>query len=150
MPAPFFNRRSMNILASNFKQAEFCRNLWLITPEQDTTPEDLGRPEAWVHVSKSLKAGDRIEAVAADGTWFAEFLVRSVAGVQVKVSMLRVLRFDDTKAPVKEENDFDVKFAGAAKWRAIRKSDGAIMVEGLASRDEVKVWLAKNAQAALV
>lgn len=135
----------MQILSSNFKQAEFHRNVWSVTPEQGTTPEELAKSEAWVHVSKNLKAGDRIEAVAVDGSWFAEFFVRSVEGVNVKVFPLRVVHFD-AKAPAQkdEESEFTIKWAGASKWRGLRKSDGAVLIEGLASKEDVKAWLDKN------
>lgn len=139
----------MQILSSNLKLAEFGRNVWLVTPEAGVTPEELAKPEAWVHVSKNLKAGDRIEVVAADGTWFAELFVRSAVGVGVKLFTLRVVHFDGVaaKAPAqKDDEEFEIKFAGAAKWRGIRKSDGAVMVEGMASREAVKTWLVENVE----
>jgi len=135
------------ILSQQIKLAEFCRNIWHVTPEAGVTPEDLGESKTWVNIAKQLKAGDRIEAVAADGSWLAELFVRSAVGVDVKLFTLRVVHFDGVaaKAPAqKDDEEFEIKFAGAAKWRGIRRSDGAVLVEGLASREAVKAWLDKN------
>ena len=139
------------ILSQQIKPAEFCRNIWHVTPEAGVTPEDLGESKTWVNIAKQLSVSDRIEAVAVDGSWFAELFVRAVVGVDVKIVPLRVVQFE--KAPKalaqptplqKDEDEYEIKFAGAAKWRGTRKSDGAVMIEGLVSREAVKTWLAEN------
>lgn len=134
----------MKLLDNQMRQAEFDRNIYSLRPEHGTTLADVCTQEFWVHVAKRLKAGDRIEVMPVDGSWFAELYVRSANDKEVSVFVLRHVDFMAGEAPV-ESDLYEVKFAGRAKWRVLRRSDKEIMIDGLekAAADD---WVTQNTQ----
>jgi len=139
----------MKILQYAFKAAEFTRTIWQATPEVGATLADMLQPEYWAHVAKSIRPGDRIEVLAADGSWFAELFVRSSGLNEVRATVLREVQFDKAVPVALPQTEYEVKFAGAAKWRVIRRSDNASMVDGLQTRGDAEAWVAHRETAKL-
>lgn len=133
----------MNILQNRLRQAEFNRTVWAAQPEPGVTLDDMVKPEYWAHVSKSLKVGDRIEVVSADGAWFAELFVRSTSGVAANVAVLRQHIFSDAK-PMGVPADVVIKHRGDAGWSVIRKSDKQILFEKGATREDAESFARGN------
>lgn len=131
----------MKLLQNSLKQAEFTRTVWAATPEPGTTLADLQAAEYWAHVSKNFKPGDQIEIFPPGGEWFATLYVRSVAANAVQVFTLNHVVFGGAK---QVEEGFDIKHRGGAGWGVVRKSDRAVLVEKLETRQEAEAWLAKN------
>lgn len=134
----------MKLIPNQLKQAEFARNILYAKPEANVTFEEVQKPEFWAHVAKPVKAGDRIEVVAADGSWFAELYVRSSAAQSLNVAVMRYCDFSkksEVEEPAKTEPEYEVKFAGRAKWRVMRKSDNAVMIEGLDTKEQAEEWI---------
>lgn len=130
----------MKLLQNQFKQAEYCRVVYYVTPEHNTSLEEMLTPEYWAHVSKSLKPNDRVEVVAADGSWFAELYVRAAGANSATVVLLRKVEFSAVQKP--DASGYKAYFAGKAKWRVIRESDKAVMIENLATEEAAKDWIA--------
>lgn len=131
----------MKILGKNVKPAEYVRTVWAVKPEPGTTVEDLKQKEYWSHVAKTVSVGDRIEAVPEDNSWFAEFLIKAKTEVDVTVILLRYVSTEEKAAA--NDDEFTIMFAGGAKWRVLRNSDKAILIDKLDSRDEAAAWLNK-------
>lgn len=139
----------MKLTPHLLKEAEYRRTVFEIVLDPGTEFDDVLKPAFWAHVARRLKPRNRIEVHAADGSWYAELMVRSASHVSAFVSPVHHVTFDDMKAEADDLGDYLIKFRGAAKWSAIRNADKAVVVEGLASRAEVMAWLKKpQAQAA--
>lgn len=136
----------MKILQKDLQPAEFSRIVWAVRPEHGVTLEDLLKPEAWAHVAKSLKPGARIEVFPPDGSFYAELLVRSADANSADVFPLFRVDFSEAAEDAPASQEYELKFAGAAKWRVLRKIDGAVMVEGL-TKPEAEAWLTKRVEA---
>ena len=133
----------MKILQRQIQQAEFARTVWVVKPEPGVTLEQLLQPESWAHVAKSLKPGDLIDVLSADNEWYAELFVRSADSNEVKVAVLKHYTFGDAKAVV--DGEVEVKHRGEAKkWSVLRKSDRAVLVEGLETRGAAEDWVKAN------
>lgn len=131
----------MKLLQNNLKQAEFIRTIWSAKLEPGVTLTDIEAPEFWAHVAKNFKPGDRVEVSPVGNEWFAELYVRAVVDTGVRVFVLRHTVFDEAK-PVEE--GFEVKHRGGAGWSVLRKSDKAVLVEKLSTRQEAEEWVTQN------
>lgn len=131
-------------------EAQFGRKEYRVTLEQGTQYEDMFDPSFWAHVALKLKVDDLIQVKPADGSWWAELLVRSKGRVSVTVAELRKVDFADAKQSSGDEGQYEIKWRGPnAKWSAVHKVTKAIAVEGLETKEEVSAWLKKpQAQAA--
>lgn len=133
----------MKIIDPQFKPAEFCRTVWSATPESGTTLEMMGDPAYWTHVASKLRKGDRIEVTAADGTWFAEFYIKSANKVEAHVALMRKVELSKStaKAETEDEPEYIVKHYGGGKWRVMRTEDKAILESDLPSKEKAQAWL---------
>ena len=131
------------IINPNFKPAEFCRTVWSATLEPGTELEDVLKPSYWTHVAAKLRKGDRIEAIAVDGSSYIELYVRASNKIETFVTLMREVKLGKPKPAAKEVEspDYYVKFAGGAKWRVMRKEGNAILEEGIATKEAANIWL---------
>lgn len=132
----------MKILQRQIQQAEFARTVWVVKPEPGVTLEQLLQPEAWAHVSKTFRPGDHVDVMPPGGDWFAELYVRASGDNEAKLVVLKHYVFDTAK-PV--DSEIEVKHRGEAKkWSVLRKSDKAVLVEGLETRGLAEDWVKAN------
>ncbi len=139
------------ILANRFKSAEYVRQTWHITPRTEDTPDSLLDPKYWVHVSRNLKAGDRIEALVETREWLVEAIVLDAGTWGAKLAFVvgPIKLVNDAAIDAPEE--YEVKWAGpSAKFRVIRKSDNKVLKEECQSKEEASTWIRshRNAMAA--
>ena len=140
MPDALVNKPFFRILDSFMSAGEVVRNVWTITPETDVPLDAFLRPETYTHVARKLRKGDHVEVLAADGSWWAELLVRSVDGLDVRVGLLISKEFDPAESLT--ASDYLVEWAGhVGKGRVIRIGDKRVMVEGLPSKAAAQAWL---------
>ena len=134
----------MKINSPRFKPAEFLRTIWYAKPESGTTVKDMIKPDYWAHVSFSLKQGDRIEAVAEDGSWFAELYVKYANKVEAHVVVMREVKMGKPAPKAVEKPEYEIKWVNQkAKFRITRTSDNVMLVEKLASKEKAQEWLGK-------
>ncbi len=137
---------------SRFKECEYERTIYVATAFEATTVEDLLKPEYWVHVASKLKAWDRIEARADDGTWWAELMVLESGRTFTRVRLLRhySLTTDDVaQTQAGGIVDYIVEWKGPhTKWRVVRTIDNMVVHEGAGSKESANDWL-KNHRVAL-
>jgi hypothetical protein len=143
--------RAIKLPPARMRLAEFVRSVHAITPEVGVTREDFKRPDFWGNVSNMLKPNDRIEVVAQDGEFFAEFLVVSCGKQFAKVVELRYVELAEHMPEDNEERfdvnslaagDYEIKYGNNEdKFRVIRKSDKEILHKGSATKAEAGKWL---------
>ena len=131
--------RFFHVLDSFMAPGEVVRNVWCVSPEVETTIDTFLKPETWSHVARKLRKGDKIEVTAFDGAWWAEFLVRSIEGLDVRVGLLRAKQWEAEQLNAAE---YEIQWGGQiARARVVRLSDKYVMVEGLASKAAAQDWL---------
>lgn len=139
----------MTQLATNrIKQAEYVRNIWHVTPEQDVPFDTLLDPKYWAHVSAQFKPCDRIEVNAEDGSYFAELIILDAGRLFAKVQVLRKVELKAVVVSGAISDEYEVKWAGpSAKWRVLRKADNAPLKEGFTDRAGAEGWLVEHQRA---
>lgn len=130
------------ILANRFKPAEHLRTAYHVTPRIGDTPESLLDPKYWVHVSRVLRGGDRIEVLAETREWFAEAIVvdAGVWGAKIAYVVGPVRLTNDAEVELPDE--LEIKWAGpAVKFRVIRKVDNLVLKDGCQTKEEAAAWI---------
>ena len=133
------------------KSTEYVRNIWQITPEVGTEPEDLLSPDYWSHVAHQLRQRDRIEAWAEDLSWYAEYLVldvgRNYAKVHLCEASVEVLHGFSPLRATDILPGHTVAYKGLyAKWCAIRDKDKVIIKDKCETEGEALSWLSEHAK----
>lgn len=130
---------------SNLKTAEYERQIWTVTPEPGTTiAEIVENPSYWVHVSTRFKPDHEILVRDPARKYRLHLLVRSCGDGWAKVVILQKWDFEVQEAAevqMPETTEYEVMWAGAAKWRIKRLMDNKVMVDGLATKLEAARWL---------
>jgi hypothetical protein len=139
------------ILSKHMKLAEHVRQCWHITPRLEDTPADILDPKYWVHVSRNLKPGDKVEVLAETREWYAEGIVLEAGSFGAKIAFtVEPLRLTND-AKVEQADEYEIKWAGpSAKYRVIRKKDNQVLKDQCQSQEEAASWIKshKNAMAA--
>ena len=130
------------------EQAEYMRSIWHEVPAAGTPLESVLDPKYWVHVSSMFKPRDRIEVDAEDGSYFAELMVIDAGRLFAKVELMRKHEFSAPEVAGSAESPYEVKWAGRAKWRVVRKIDRAPLRDGFDDRQSAELWAASHARAA--
>lgn len=126
--------------------AEVRRNVWRIHVANGTSPKDILSPAYWVHVARSYRMFDKIEALAEDGSWYMELLVvdcgqgfAKVAAINGTLTELSPVEPESRATPLAGHS---VMWAGIhAKWRVVRDADKKTIREGFAHKADAFVWL---------
>jgi len=143
-------KRDVKLNHTRMKEAQFVRNLWVVTAEQGVTKEDLLKPDYWSHVSFQFRPYDRIEARCDDGTFFAEYLIMSCERTFAKVKELSFtsLTSRDVAMTQAEQSAYEYKYRGPSCMHSIiRSSDKVVMVEKLDSKQDALTWLHEHEKA---
>ena len=129
------------IISPQFNLAEQKRVIWHAEPAEGVTIADMLKPVYWTHIAAQLTKGARIEAVAEDGTWFAEFYVKSANKIEAYVTLMREVALSKAVAKLKIEPKFKVSHVGGGKWRVLRTEDSAELETGFKSKEAAQKWL---------
>lgn len=126
---------------TNIENAEYARTVYQVKPEISVTVKDMLEPDYWAHVAKTLRAGDRIEAVPEDRHYFAEFFVLAASTNWAKLVLLRetTLIKDNEKSVT---DGFSIGFAGPHKWRVTRGQE--VLSKGHDDKDAAARWLSDH------
>ena len=139
-------KRDVKLNPSGATPADGIRNIWAVTSEYGVTKADIENPAYWAHVAAKFRPRDKIEIMAADGSFYAEYFVTSCDKTWAKIAEFKYLDLTKTSVVTGEQAEiinagYDVTWGGPKKWRVIRKSDRATLVEGLHSKDDGHKWL---------
>lgn len=120
------------------------RSYWVTVPV-GTRPDDLCKPEYWKHVVADMKMrpNDCLKAISADGSWYAEYLVRSIGTMAANVKKLHAWSLVDESLSTETESHY-VKFIGpnsATRYGVFRKSDDEEIKRGFQTPEEATEWM---------
>lgn len=135
------NNGVRKIIAPQFNMAEQKRIVWHAEPAEGVTIQDMLKPIYWTHVAEKLTKGARIEAVAYDGTWFAEFYVKSGNKIEAYVTLMREVQLSKSVAKLKIEPKYKLDHIGGGSYRVVRTEDNAVLKENLKGKDTAQAWL---------
>jgi hypothetical protein len=148
--------RPMRPLAvSQIGLAEHLVRHHVVTVPLGVPRENLIDPSFWSLVADRLRPSDKIDVHSADGTYYAELIVRQVsqgrpiAGVKggALVHVLRYVEFEALGAKPRP-SEFEVRYQGpAGRWCVVRLSDQTIMAQNLETREIAQQHLAAMATA---
>ena len=151
MPSEYRKVEQLN--PTRMKEADFERQTYFAKAHENTRPEDLLSRSYWSHVATRLKPWDKVEVVADDGTWWAEFLVLEAGRTWAKVEMLRhksLTSSDVSESQATAMLPYEVVHRGTdSKWSVIRKSDRAVMHEGEETQGGAIDWLNERLKAGI-
>lgn len=137
------------LTADRIKGAEFARNIFRVVVPHGVKYEEILQPIFWAHVASQFAGGDKIEARAENGAWYAELLVLDSSRLHAKVGVLNHVVFDETvdeaTEPEAEVSPFSAEFKGPQRlWALIRRKDKEVVKEKFSSKEEANSWLSKN------
>lgn len=129
----------------HMKLAEGLRNLFMVTPPEGTTPEDVQDGRFWEHVAKKLGPWDQIEVIPVDGAFYAKLIVISVDQHRVVVKMMEYVDLQDTGTEGQadaSEPEHVIKWRGPNfKHCVMRTVDGSALKEGCLTKKDAQLWL---------
>jgi hypothetical protein len=129
---------------NRFKEASAVRNIWVVTPEDGMTMDDVVKGEFWAHIGDKLRPMDRIEVLPDNGSFFAELIVRSCGRQYANVQVLRHVEFDKAEDRSPSEQ-FEVQWKGPHhKHAVVRLSDKTVLQNGFDNKSAALAWLSSN------
>lgn len=137
-------KRDVKLTHTRFKESGYVRTVWCATVPQDVTRKDLLKPEFWSHIAGQARPGDLIDVRVDDESFFAQYYVKSCSRTYVQVFELNWFDLSDAKTEKLQESmeEFEYKYRGPyAKHSILRKSDGAVMIEKLDTKEAAVKWL---------
>lgn len=127
--------------AARMVRADYSNMEYRVTPVEGVTPDDLLRPEYWVHQARTLRPFDRIAAIPDDQKWYASYLVLEVGTGYARLVLLWKVDIDPAGEALPEMSPVEVQFKGPhLKHVVIRKSDLVVLKEGIAKKTEAEAW----------
>lgn len=131
------------------KSSEYTRNIWIITPEVGTEPEELLAPDYWSNIAHTLRQRDRIEAWSEDLKWYAEYLVLDVGRNWAKVHLcegtVEELRQFEPRRVNMDLRGHVIEYAGLhAKWRVKREKDNVVLKDRCETEGEALSWFSEH------
>ncbi|MGJ0533832.1 hypothetical protein [Methylocystis sp.] len=135
------------LLQRRFQIAEHMRAIYFVTVEESIKPEDVLRPDFWLHVASQLKPYDLIEVAVDSCEWRMELVVCDVWHCGARVAELN--RIDMAGKEEEDQSvgaDLRVKWRGPVnKWCVVR-ADGVILRGGLDNKNTALETLTAIAQ----
>jgi hypothetical protein len=139
---------SKHLSAKRCKQADYVRNLFVISPEFGTDLEDVLKPEYFAHVAPDLKPWSKIEVHPDDETYYAELLVRSSGRNWAVVSVLTKVDLAPKAEEVKPADGYQISWGGPhQKYRVIRLADKEVVSKEHTDAVAAQKWLGEHVKA---
>lgn len=129
--------RLVQLVPGRFKLAEYERSDWIVNAPEGATLDDVKKPEFWAFVAPQMRPFDHVEVRADDGTWVAQFIVTAADRTWAKIAEIYTVKLASAADEMKNSSAFDVDYKGPhKKWCIIRRSDSAMVREGIGTKDE--------------
>lgn len=151
-------KQHKKILGNDLTVASYSRpDFRVIVKDQNTTLDDVLRPEYWTNVGDKLHAVIKshpfatIELVWDDSSKWAQLLVIDASPLWAKVKLLHFkdLTMVAVVEPPAASPEYEVAYKGpSARWCIVRLEDGERIKQGLSTKDEAQKEL-KDLLAAL-
>jgi hypothetical protein len=136
-------KAASKLTRSRFRGSEFVSMTYSASPEDGTPYERLFQPEYWSMISATLRPGDEIKVIPENFSYRALLLVVSATKTGAVVKELSRVMLDDAD-DVLDTGTYFIKYCGPiAKHRIYRKSDNAVMAEGISTKTDAAMQLAE-------
>ena len=118
-----------HLLPMRIDRADFARSEYFLSAPPGTTVDQVVDPDFWLHVARRLKVNDRIEIVAADGSFDMEVRVTAIdpRGLWAHVRPLRVAEgqfaVPEASGAYPDKDGYTVEWGGPHRWRIVRGND---------------------------
>lgn len=110
-----------------------------LTAPEGTVPDDLENPAFWPNVANRLRPGDEVRVVDHDFQWLAYVFISFCNGLDVRAKVIMGTDLAvEGDVPDDLGSDFECKLKGPRRWCLVRKSDGEIIKEGIATKAEAE------------
>lgn len=131
------------------QQAQYVLQISHLTLPNGVALEECLKPEFWAHIASKLRPFGRILVDAEDGSLSAQLKVHRATGLEAVVSIEWVKREETAALPeaLSAEDKYRIHWAGGAKWRVSRLSDGATISDGHATKEMAQNELRGHLQA---
>jgi hypothetical protein len=114
-----------------FKQADYVRNVYMISPDAGVPWDSVLQPQYWAHVAAKLKPYDEIVVVPEDDRFYGRVLVLRTGTAMAIVRQIEFVELEDRVADEIEDPEYTIEWKGPiARWRVTRKVDGMVVAEG--------------------
>jgi len=123
---------------SDLQLRDFAYQSFNLLVDRDTDRADILKAEFWTIYAGSFSAGSEIRVIAEDNTWVMRLIVTHVDGTDIRViqeSFTELVKCKKSK-PVVEIDGYEVKMRGKKKWCVIKQSDGTVVKDMIATKDE--------------
>lgn len=131
---------------NRFSPAEQVRRIFDYVASAGTTVDELLVPTYWKEIARHVGPWDRLEVRSEDGSWFAEFIVRSVAPTGVELVPYRGTMIEQGMQPrgkhTRGADGRRVLHLGEFRKWAIVDGAGEVVKDGFATESEALRWLA--------
>lgn len=130
------------IAAQDFERFELRNQTWRAIASSGVTLEDMLKPAYWSHVAYQMHPFDEIKVIAEDGSWVATLLVTNCERLwaQTVVVFSKDLTEQLSKQASAADDDLEVVWAAARRFRVRRKSDKETLAENFATAVEAEQW----------
>ncbi len=128
---------------SRFGLAEHMRTVYFATVEQSVTPDDILRPEFWLHVAGQLRPYDEVIVATDSCEWRMELIVCDTWHHGAR--MVEVSRTDmagDEQEDKSVGDDLKVKWRGPVNRWSVVRAHGVILRAGLENKNTALETLA--------
>jgi hypothetical protein len=132
---------------ARIKGAEFTRNVHVARVEVGVPREALLDPHYWMHVAAKMKAGDHIEVIPDDSSYYLELFVVAATKTSIKVQKINEVEFSENGSDVAESSntdhpDYDIKWAGnVEKFQVVYKPDSKVLSSEHETKLEAAIWI---------
>jgi hypothetical protein len=134
-----------------YKDAKTVRLTYHITPPEGTKPEDLLLPDFWVHVARQMRAGDRVEVLSLDRSWYLELIVLEVGRDGMggaRVAFIHGPVDLVNSETITQKEPYGVRWGGVeAQWQVVDLESGKTIKEHLPSKEVAQRWVKSHKMA---
>jgi hypothetical protein len=127
--------------------AEYRHTVYVVTPPEGTTLDDMLKPEYWAHVAYRLKPDDMIRALPEDRSFYASLVVRTAHRLSARMDVVHYIERGEPEADT-VAGDYSVGWGGPAhRYRVIRNSDKEVIQHGFADKGDALKFIDKMSPA---
>lgn len=149
------NQQQIQLGPNALEQFDYVSTRHSAKIQHGISPDEILKPAFWAHHALKLKPLDEIRAHAEDGTWLANYVVLDCSRTWAKVQLLSMHRLTTSDVSQTQASDIEVKafidahevkHRGPHAWSIVRRSDKAVLEQGIAVKDDAIAWLEKHAR----
>lgn len=135
-------QRAVRLNAAHLHPAEHFRTVRFARVDNNVTIEDILKPLFWTHCSGTIKAGDRVEIMPQDGSWYAEFMVMATGTTWSRVVLLQKFELDKAPPSPLQLADYDISYGSpTTKHRVLDKATRQVIKDGFETKEAAQKFI---------